>query len=108
MDASKKRNAPCPCPACDASGCVPTSAGELGRGCYLAALAAIERRRANGGEWPAADLEYDARVRNPAERAGLPRRLTLRVCEAAQMLKVADSLAATAPPSRGPRGRYHK
>lgn len=108
MDAAPARNKPCPCPACDDSGRVPTSAGELGRGCYQAALAAIERRRANGGEWPDQDLEYDARVRNPAERAGLLRRLTLKVCESAQMLMVADSLAASAPPSRGPRGRYHK
>lgn len=108
MSDPRRRNAPCPCPACDASGRVPTSAGELGRGCYQAALAAIERRRTNGGEWPEADLEYDARVRNPAERAGLLRRLTLRVCESAQMLSVADSLAAAGKPSVGPRGRYHK
>lgn len=108
MQTQPARNKACPCPACDASGRVPTSAGELGRGCYQAALAAVERKRANGGTWPEADLEYDARVRNPAERAGLLRRLTLKVCDNAQMLKVADSLAATIPPSRGPRGRYHK
>ena len=102
MDAAPARNKPCPCPACDDSGRVPSSAGDLGKGCFQRALCVIERRRANGGEWTAQDLEYDARVRNPAERSGVRYRLTLKVCEAAQMLSVSDKLMCGREP-RVPR-----
>ena len=106
MDETRRRAQSCPCPACDASGRVPSSPGELGRGCYQAALAAVERKRANGGQWPAEDLEYDARVRDPRTRGELLRRLTLKLCDAAQMLAVADKLQAqTESVRRAPRVR---
>jgi hypothetical protein len=109
MADDKRRSKTCPCAACDASGRVPTSPGDLGRGCFAAAMAAMDRKRSNGGQWTAEDLEYDARVRDPAQRAGLLRRLTLKVCEETEYLRVADQIGAdaerrrTVRPPRAPR-----
>ena len=97
---TNRRNLPCPCPGCDESGRVPTHAGELGRSCFQAALVVLERRRANGGEWTAGDLDYYAGATVPERRSVMSRRLTLGVIEGAQALAVADQLLAMTPRAR--------
>lgn len=85
------------CPCCDDSGLLSRVAKHLCGRCRLAALVMAHRRRTNGGQWTAGDMEYFDNVKS---RRPVLRRLTPELVEAAEADAVAAQIEAAS--RRGP------